>query len=221
METLDIRGQDDGPVPNTFLRADRETRHLGIILPGMGYGVQAPLLWYPTHMLQAHGADVLLLEYAYSRDKEFAGLSQEDQLKRLNADVDAAVTAGLGRRSYNRVSLIGKSLGTLAMGHLLTTEQVMVETRAVWLTPLLRLEHLVAQIKEWSGPSLFVIGTDDPHYDPALLDEAQAETRGESVVIEGADHAMSVGGDIWKSIDALERVLYGIQGFLAPNFQEV
>ena len=47
---------------------------------------------------------------------------------------------------YERVVLIGKSLGTLAMGHLLTMADPPPNVGAVWLTPLLSNERLRQQI---------------------------------------------------------------------------
>jgi len=47
------------------------------------------------------------------------------------------------------ITLIGKSLGTRAMGRLLTTDDHFTDARAIWFTPVLRSERLCAQLKEW------------------------------------------------------------------------
>lgn len=110
---------------------------------------------------------------------------------------------------------MGKSLGTLAMGYLLTAESVAAERRAVWLTPLLGDDRLREQMLTYGGLSLFAIGTDDPGYDPTRLAEARAATGGEAVVIEGADHSLDVAGDVIASLRGVERVVRALGHFIA------
>ena len=60
------------------------------------------------------------VEYAYNKHPNFHTLPEVERDRWLLADTTAAWRAGLGQRIYERVVLIGKSLGTLAMGHVLT-----------------------------------------------------------------------------------------------------
>ncbi len=213
--TLAVSGYRDEAVPNTFLRQDGATDHLAILLPGINYSCDLPLLYYPARVLVARGADVLRVEYAYNRRPDYAALSSAGQAEWLYADTAAACRAGLAQRAYRQVTLVGKSLGTLAMGHLLTAEPDLAGARAVWLTPLLRLDHLRAQIARWSGPSLFAIGTADPYYDAAALAEVQAATKGLAVVVADADHGMEIAGDVVRSLQAMIEVIQALEQFLA------
>ena len=86
------------------------------------------------------------------------------------------------------------------MGHLLTGTEPLSSPQCVWLTPILRNDHLCAQIKQRPCPSLFVVGTADSHYDPVKLAEVQQATDGEAMVIQNADHSLEIPGDIVKSI---------------------
>lgn len=214
IESLEIAGYRDEPVPNTFYRQEGETRHLGILLPGIRYTTQAPLLFYPGRLLLASGADVLQVEYAYSQKPEFESLPDARQERWIFADVEAACQVALEQRPYQRLILIGKSLGTLAMGYLLSSDILLDDVRAVWLTPLLRVERLYAEMRQWEGPSLFVIGTEDPHYDPQRLADLQEATGGDTVVVVGGDHILDVRGDLWESLRALEQVMRAIEVFL-------
>lgn len=213
-KSLDIAGYRGEQVPNTFLRQDGEAQHIAILFPGMGYTCHMPLLYYPTELLLGKGADVLQVEYTYRRRDDFQSASDEEQTRWFVADVTAALRAALAQRAYTQVTLIGKSLGTLALGHLLSTEEMLREARGVWLTPLLRNERLRAQIKKWAGRSLFVIGTADAHYDANLLSEVEAATGGESLVVDGADHSVEIEGDILASLRALERVVRAVDEFV-------
>jgi predicted alpha/beta-hydrolase family hydrolase len=213
--TLTIRGYRDEPVPNRFLRPQGAIDHLAVLLPGIGYTLDMPLFYYAEHLLSERGWDVLRVEYAYNKRPEFQALPKPEQNQWLLADTTAAWRAGLGRRPYERVVLIGKSLGTLAMGHLLTLADPHPTVGAVWLTPLLSMERLRQQIQQYGGPSLFVIGTADPHFDPVVLEKMQVATIGEAVVVRNADHGMDIPGDPIASVRAVERVIEALGRFLA------
>jgi dienelactone hydrolase len=156
----------------------------------------------------------LRVEYAYNKNPEFRSLPEPERHHWLLADATAAWHAGLAQRTYERVVLIGKSLGTLAMGHLLTMTDQPPTVGAVWLTPLLGEERLRQQIPRYGGPSLFVIGTADPHFDPVVLEKMQVATIGEAVVVRNADHGMDIPGDPIASVRALERVVEALGRFL-------
>jgi hypothetical protein len=212
--SLTISGYRDEPIPNTFIRQDNTTPHLAILFPGYGYRVTMPLLYYPQRLLVGRGADVLCVEYAYDRHPGFRNLTEAEWDRWFSADIEAACDAGLAQRPYQRLTLVGKSLGTLATAHLLTTDTRLERADCVWLTPLLHNERQRAQIVKAKPRSLFVVGTADTHYDRAVLRELEQATGGQSVVIEGADHSLEIEGSVPRSLDALRQVLDALAGFL-------
>jgi len=173
-----------------------------------------PVLYYPRQLLLERGADVLLVEYDYREQANLRMPRDPERDRWFFDDVAAACGAGLGQRPYSRVTLVGKSLGTLAMGYLLTEDSRLPQAQCVWLTPLLRNDRLRAQMRRVRGHSLFVIGTADGHYDPAYLDEVRLASEGESVLILGADHSLEIEGDTVGSIRAVEQTVRAIQQFL-------
>ncbi len=213
--TLTIQGYRDEPVPNRFQRPEGEIDHLAVLLPGYGYTLDMPLFYYAENLLLERGWDVLRVEYAYNTRPEFQTLPKPERDRWLLADTTAAWRAGQGQRTYERVVLIGKSLGTRAMGHLLTMPDPYPNVGAVWLTPLLGEERLRQQIQQYGGPSLFVIGTADSHFDPVALETMQVATIGEAVVVRNADHGMDIPGDPIASVRAVERVVEALGRFLA------
>jgi predicted alpha/beta-hydrolase family hydrolase len=212
--SLAIEGFGNEPVPNHLLRPDGAIDALAVLLPGFGYTLDMPLFYYAENLLLERGWDVLRVEYAYNRLPEAEVSPRSKIVERLYTDSMAAWQAGLGQRQYQRVALIGKSLGTLAMGHLLTAAEPPPRTSAVWVTPLLSVERLRGQIGDFGGPSLFVVGTADEEYDGERLDALVAATNGEAVVVEGADHGMDVPGDPIASIQAMERFTAVLGRFL-------
>lgn len=213
-DTLEIAGYRGEQVPNTFLRQHGDTTHLAVILPGFNATCDTPPLYYSADVLLGMGADALRVEYAYNKRHDFPGLSQDERRQWFLADVTAACKVALDQRPYARTTLVGKSLGTRAMGYLLTTVPELAAAEAVWLTPLLRDETLLAQILHWRGRSLFVIGTADEEYDATLLHEAERATQGASLVIPGAGHSLQIEGDTLASIEVLAQVVQALDTFL-------
>ena len=219
MKRLDIRGYGDLAVPNTFFeQEDVEIRHLALIFPGLGYGAFMPVLFYPGLVMRSAGADVLHVEYNYNTP-DFHSLSGPEQYQRITHDCTTAYRAAEAQHAYTRFTLIGKSLGTLALGHLLATEPGLRQANYVWLTPLLRNQALRQQIGSVPHRALLVIGTADQHYDAALLAEVEHAVGGESLVVEGANHSLEIPGEPLASIRVMQQVIQKIQAFIFSSTQ--
>lgn len=214
IETFDVIGHRNEVVPSTFFRQEHKTNHIAVLFPGFGYTVQMPLMYYTGRLLSESGADVFLVGYNYSQQPDFQAASGEEREIWLRTDTIAAYKMALAQRNYERVTLVGKSIGTRAIGHLLATEEPPPSLRCIWLTPILRSELLRNQMKRTPHQALFVIGTSDPHYDPEILAEVQEATAGQVMVIDNADHSLEIKGDIVQSIHVLEGLITKIQKFL-------
>jgi predicted alpha/beta-hydrolase family hydrolase len=215
--TLPIRGYRDEPVPNRFFRQEGETAHLAVVLPGLGYSCDMPLLYFTVSHLLDLGADVLQVDYAYGQRPEYRTVSQEERARWLLADATAAYRAGLDQRPYTRLALIGKSLGTRAMPALLAAEGTRREMRTIWFTPLLHEEEGRRCLLTSPHPALVVIGTADPYYDPATLDALRGMAGRDVLVVADAEHALEVPGDVARSVRALEAAMGAVQGFIRPE----
>lgn len=212
LRSLDVAGYKNQPVPNTFIFQPKAARHLGIVLPGYRYSPEMAPLYYAGRILLDQGADLLRIEYAYYRTN-FRKQPQSEQDKWLSSDVAAACKAAFSRRSYEKITLIGKSMGTIAMGQLLGDPRFQ-SAACVWLTPLLTLERLCSRIEQIHPPSLFIIGSADQFYKPDILEHLGQVTGGPSLVLEGANHGLEIPGDIPKSLSALSLIVQALQEFL-------
>lgn len=213
-KSLSISDYHGAPLSNTFMQQEQAARQLAVVLPGQGYTAHMPVLYYPTRLLVSRGADVLCVEYDYYRKPAFGKASGVERDRWLFADAMAALEGGLAQRSYEQVILVGKSLGTLAMGYLIAADARLAQAPCIWLTPLVRDETLRQQIAQAKPRSLFVIGTADSHYDPAGLAEVVEATRGQRLVIEGANHGLEITNNVPESIRAMERVVQAVAAFL-------
>ncbi len=214
IETLTITGRHYGDVPNTFFRQKGATGHLAIFLPGLGYTSHMPVMYYPFLAFLSRGIDVLRAEYNYVKLEDFMALPQDERRRQAAADATAIYATAIKQRRYDTVTFVGKSLGTVSMGHLITSVRSLPKLQCLWLTPVLKNELLLSQIKQVKHRALFVIGTADPYYDKGSLADLLRVTGGEGIVIEGADHSLEIDGDAIKSLQALERIMMGIEKFL-------
>ncbi|MCL5964831.1 MAG: hypothetical protein M1369_03480 [Deinococcus sp.] len=210
--SLSIRGYSGQTVPNEFFPAGEPANHLAIIFPGRGYTALMPVLYYPTLVLNELGADILRVDYQFNSE-DFMRLPEKERDQRFYHEVSAAFQAGIAQGKYNRLTLVGKSLGTLAIGHLLETATLPEKVDCLWLTPLIGLEHLRKQIAGKRHRALFVIGTKDPHFNMAHLAEVEKATAGRCAVIEGADHSLEIPGKVSDSVRAQTRIIEAVERF--------
>jgi len=209
---LAITGYGGQPVPNIFFHQEEGVKTLAVLLPGLNYTCDMPLLYYSTRLLEQRGADVLQLHANYT-GTNFQMASPLERIQRLSGDALAAVESGLARQSYTRLVLVGKSIGTLAMAHLVDTPHA-GEAVTIWLTPLLGQPWLVEAATNSRGPSLFVAGTADPAFDAAALERIKESTGAEAFLVEGANHSLEIPGDPLGSIQIIGEIMQGLASFL-------
>lgn len=213
-DQLSITGFQKQPIANRFIRQDQPTNRLGIIFPGYNYSPDLPLLYYTAGVLEMTRADVLLIDTLYSTRPGVAELDAAEQDQLLREDATASLSAALAVGTYEHITLVGKSVGTRALSRVLPEAAAFGTSRAVWLTPLVRNDGLRASILEHPIPSLFVVGTADRTYDPALLDPLVNATAGQCLVIDGADHGLEIPGDIRASLAVLVEYVTALEHFL-------
>jgi len=206
--SLQISGHRENTVPNRFFRQPGEASELEVIFPGLRYTCDMPLLYYPARLLLARGADVLQLHTDYNYP-EFEAAPLLARAQWLGADALAGVQVGLSQRPYNRLILVGKSIGTLAIGFLLAGG-IAAGATTIWLTPLLQQPLLVQAASQCSGPALFVASDADSTYDPAAMQKIQAACGARSLVLSGANHSLEIPGDPLRSVQYLHTILESI-----------
>lgn len=203
------------PMPeNTFFWQEEKTDHLALILPGLNYTCDMPLLYYFAQFLIADGADVLQVKYDYTQNPLGKPFPLQEKVAQLEKDVINIAKVALEQRNYLHLTIIGKSLGTLGMPALLETDFSTKVQTCVYLTPILK--ELVSQkelIQNYPN-NLFVIGTSDPYYDPELI-RALINAQGDNfMIIEGVNHSLEFPGDPLGSLRVLDEVSRKLETFL-------
>jgi hypothetical protein len=167
-----------------------------VVLPGVRYFSQAPLLWFAREAAQAAGWSVLELSERAPGDQEPFEWMRERAERALEAAWDAET-----------VAVIGKSLGSAAAP--------LVASRglpAVWLTPLLVRPEVVDALARTTAPALAIGSPDDPTWGEGTVPGNPAL---ETFELPGLDHSLQVSGDPRASLDALGRVVERVGAFLA------
>jgi hypothetical protein len=162
-----------------------------VVLPGVRYFSQAPLLWFAREAAQAAGWSVLeLSERAPAGEEPFEWM--RDRAGRA-LDFTQAGT----------IAVIGKSLGSAAAP--LVAERGLP---AVWLTPLLVRPEVASAVR---APALLVGSAADPTWAGG---EHSGNDSVEMLQFEGLDHSLQAEGDPLASLDVLRQVTERIGQFL-------
>lgn len=168
---------------------------LATVLPGRGYGPQAPLLHYAAFLLRARGWAVRTLRW-----ERVAGLDAADPVA-----VAAVCEAVLDGADPARDVVVGKSLGSLAL-----PAAARRGLPGVWLTPLLAVEEVRRAAATTAAPTLLVGGAADPYWDGAAV----AATGCVALEVPAADHSLEVPGDLEATLAALRAVLAAVADHL-------
>jgi hypothetical protein len=158
------------------------------LLPGRGYGPQAPLLYYARLVLRSRGWAVRTVHW-----ERVPGLDPAD-----HAAVAALAAELLATADPERDVVVAKSLGSLALPA--AAER---GVPGIWLTPLLGIEGVRRAAARAGAAALLVGGTADPYWDGA----AAAATGAAVFEVPGADHSLERPGDLDGTLAALTAVL--------------
>jgi len=182
--------------PCAALRHDGDPARCAVLLPGMRYSTQAPLLWFARAVALARGWSALEVLDSLPDGEEPFAWARDRARRALDAAGDAA-----------EVVVVGKSLASGAAG--IVADRLLP---AVWLTPLLNERRVVDDLGRAARPALLLGGSADEAWVPdALPDHGLLEV----VHLDGLDHSLEPPGDPLGSLQALRVVVARVDRFLA------
>lgn len=178
--------------PGEALLHEGDPARCAVVLPGIAYYSQAPLLWFAREAAQAGGWSVLELTERTPREEEpFAWMRD-----RAARTLDAA--------GADTVAVIGKSLASAAAP--LVAERALP---AIWLTPLLNRAEVVEALGAATAPALLVGSPADPAWGHGRVPSGP-----EVLELEDLDHSLQVEGNPLASLHVLRAVTERIGVFL-------
>ena len=181
--------------PGEALLHEGDPARCAVVLPGVAYFSQAPLLWFAREAAREQGWSVLeLTERAPGREDPVAWMRD-----RAGRALEAAeVSAG-------NVVVIGKSLAS-------TAADLAAGRPAVWLTPLLNRSEVVDAIEASDAPALLVGSPADPSWGDG---EVPHRNGLEVLQLDGLDHSLQAERDTAASLDVLTQVTERVGAFIA------
>jgi hypothetical protein len=163
-----------------------------VMLPGIRYFSQAPLLWFAREAAQAGGWSVVEVDERAPSDEEPFGW--------MRRQAEAALEAASGAE---QVVVVGKSLGSAAAP--------LVSGPAVWLTPLLDRPEITGAIGSTTAPTLLVGSRADSTW---AAGAPPGNAALEVLELDGLDHSLQVNRDPLASLGVLRNVTARVGAFL-------
>ncbi|EHI99464.1 hypothetical protein CDLVIII_2868 [Clostridium sp. DL-VIII] len=183
----------------------KESGTLAVILPGIGYTVDRPLLDYSKKLALELGYDVLQIEYGFQVARKI--LDRENEFKYVKEESIEIFKNAL-ENDYKKIVFISKSIGTI-VHTILCNEAKECEIKNIYLTPV--NETLKVGIKE---NSLVVSGTSDPLINKETI-EIIRKIKGVNLMkIKNGDHSLNIKGSVLESIEVLNKVIRAEKDYL-------
>jgi predicted alpha/beta-hydrolase family hydrolase len=193
---------DGEPLSYRLYRIAEDPSGLVVLLPGVHYGPDGPLLFYPAAALREMGWDTLQLTYRFQRN---VSAFDPGTLEAILEDCRSAVSVALDQRNYPKLVYMGKSLGAGLLAFLCAGAGTDLPTRVVYFTPPIGTPLFDPYFARTPQPAQIVLGTSDRFYDEDALDRLRLTRPYGLTLVEGADHAMVIPGDLDGSIRVLRR----------------
>jgi hypothetical protein len=176
--------------------ATPSTAKTAVLLPGSGYTVQSPLLYWCANMLRDAGWHVRAVEWTIT----------DEALRDPIAFVERAVEMAFADAAPATRLVVAKSFGTFALPW-----AVREGVPGVWLTPVLTETALSEALASADATHLAVGGSQDPMWVP----ESAAGTRATLSTIPGADHRLEVADGWQASLDVQRNLMTSISEHVA------
>lgn len=188
---------------------DNGSDTLAVILPGIGYTCDRPLLDYNKRLMIQLGFDVLPISFGF----QIAGkkLKVHEEFKYIYEETKELINMSLKKR-YKNIILVAKSLGTIVLS-LLNNEIKDRNVINIYLTPV----DATMDVGISEG-SLVFYGTNDPRITSKTVSKIEKIKDVSLVKIENADHSLNVKNDILKSIDIIKYVIEKEKEYLEKFF---
>ena len=182
-----------------------EKRGIAVLLPGIGYTCDKPLLYYSGKLARSLGWDVLPVPYGGFPSK----VRGDRERMKQSAEIALAQTEDMLREidwtQYGQILLIAKSVGTVAATAYASAHNL--PCRHILFTPVedtfaVQIQHAVA-----------FHGTADPWAETDRIKSLCAAARIPLYITENANHSLETG-DIEVDIRSLETVMRQVKAYM-------
>lgn len=185
---------------------DSKSDVLVVLLPGMDYRNDKPLLRYTEKIALEEGCDTLSIEYGFQVAN-----------KKLDKDNETVVVIKESRRvfnkamenNYKKVLFVGKSIGTIIQNYIQKNEEKNYESFNIYLTPT--DESVEMGLKKGS---LVFTGSKDKYIMVENRRFIKSSSNFKVIEFEGANHSLEIDNETLKNIDRLKIIMEMEKNFI-------
>ena len=175
-------------------------KRMALILPGLGYHSDKPLLYYAKKLFSKRGYEIKEITYRslpeWTKDNlDVMGKIVTDQAKKAFDQMDV--------QSYEEIVFISKSIGSIAACRLI--HEWKKDWKHICFTPV----EVTIPLLE-SGETIIFSGTSDPFVDCSKLKQACNEKGIPLYQMDGGNHSLETG-DIIRDIKELGKIMKKLQ----------
>ncbi len=178
---------------------------LAVILPGIGYHKDKPLLYYTAKLMRSKDYDIICIEYSGMPEKIKGDAGMMKKAAEIACEQTANQLDGVDFSEYDDVVFIAKSIGTVASARFVDDKKLSV--RQVWYTPVTATFSIPAK------DVIAFIGDADPWSDVEKLKGIAAEKGITMYSYPDCNHSLECG-DAQKDIDTLADVMKKTKKYL-------
>jgi len=201
-EKLSIESYCGKVLENQLHRQESDT--LVLLLPGMNYTTNSPLLYYAFGLFEELGYDILPITYAF----QYYHLPFDtNDLLNVYEDTHAILRAALQKGHYKRIMLVGKSMGTVIQAKLIA-DLSDYDLLNIWMTPIPYAKDMIK-----SNHSLVIVGSEDSYFLETDVKEIEAYKHVTLYCAMGANHSLNTKS-VRVSLDYLVKSMKAIGDFL-------
>ncbi|KQL52296.1 hypothetical protein AN964_01205 [Heyndrickxia shackletonii] len=206
-----VQGYKEKDIPFSLYADENKSSNLAIFLPGGGYSVERPLFHYATKIFLNRSFDILHINYQYN-DSFYDDFSNEELAEAVKYDVRTVIDKIFGDSPYENYYLVGKSLGTIAMGTELK-RQIFKNAKAVWLTPLLHRDDVFNAMISSENSGLCFIGDNDYCYIEDRYNQLLKNPNILSTLFPKVNHGLEYEDDTPETIEVLKKIMKEMEQF--------
>ena len=183
-------------------------KKIAVILPGIGYTCDRPLLYYSGKMAQALGWEVLRVPYGGFPEKVRGDARKMKQSADLAFQQTADALKNVQWEQYARILFIGKSVGTVVATAYAYAKGL--SCRHILFTPV------EATFSYPMGDAVAFHGTADPWAETPVIKRLCQQANIPLHLTENANHSLETG-DVARDVQNLALILRQAEAFLTAR----
>lgn len=175
-------------------------KKLAVLFPGVRYGEDCPLLYYPGMKYEEKGYELVTADYQMNGEnslehlKDFAEVAEGNVKKQLE---------NMNLSQYEKIVFVEKSIGTV-IGMKIEDELELEHVTHVVLTPI---HNTVSLLNEKRNISYMATGNKDNMIDLSKLRQACKKYKIPLTVIKDVGHRLEKGTDTKRNLKILQEIM--------------